>query len=95
MKNYFLTLIAVCFILFTAKAQAPAQSNPPKNTQKIAIGRMVHTDTAVVTKHTVTIKGQSIPYTATAGMMPIWDEEGRPTAGVFYTYYERDDVKDR
>src|SRR5579872_2907823 len=93
MKNYFLTLIAVCFILFTAKAQAPA--NTPKNNQKIAVGRIVHTDTTVVTKHTVTIKGQAIQYTATAGMMPIWDEEGRPTAGVFYTYYERDGVQDK
>jgi carboxypeptidase C (cathepsin A) len=95
MKNYLLTLIAFCFILFSAQAQAPAQANPPKNTQKIAPGRIVHTDTTVVTKHTVTIKGQLISYTATAGMMPIWDEEGRPTAGVFYTYYERDGVQDK
>jgi len=27
--------------------------------------------------------------------MPVWDEDGRPTAGVFYTYYERDNVADR
>jgi carboxypeptidase C (cathepsin A) len=27
--------------------------------------------------------------------MPIWDEDGRPIAGVFYTYYEREDVTDR
>jgi carboxypeptidase C (cathepsin A) len=27
--------------------------------------------------------------------MPVWDEDGKPIAGVFYTYYERTDVKDR
>lgn len=27
--------------------------------------------------------------------MPVWDEEGKPIAGIFYTYYERSDVKDR
>lgn len=27
--------------------------------------------------------------------MPVWDEEGKTIAGLFYTYYERSDVKDR
>ena len=52
-------------------------------------------DSAVVTHHEVTIKGQRVPYTATAGTMPVWDEDGKPIAGVFYTYYERSDVKDQ
>ncbi len=52
-------------------------------------------DSSVTTKHSVTIKGTPITYTATAGTMPIWDEDGKPIAGVFYTYYERDNVKDR
>lgn len=94
MKNLLPALIGACLIIGTATAQnAPQQ--PPKNTQKISPGRIVHTDTTVVTHHTVTIKGQPIAYTATAGMMPVWDEDGRPTAGVFYTYYERDNVADR
>src|ERR1700739_2375238 len=94
MRKYLPALCALCLIAFNAAAQAPAQ-NPPKNTQKIAPGRIIHTDTSVVTKHSVTIKGQTIQYTATAGMMPIWDEDGRPPAGVFYTYYERDGIQDR
>jgi carboxypeptidase C (cathepsin A) len=28
-------------------------------------------------------------------MMPVWDTEGKVQAGVFFTYYERSDVKDR
>jgi carboxypeptidase C (cathepsin A) len=27
--------------------------------------------------------------------MPVWDEDGKAIAGLFYTYYERSDVKDR
>jgi carboxypeptidase C (cathepsin A) len=57
--------------------------------------RTLNPDAAVVTNHEVTIKGQKITYKATAGTQPVWDEDGKPTAGVFYTYYERSDVKDR
>jgi carboxypeptidase C (cathepsin A) len=28
-------------------------------------------------------------------MMPVWDEDGKVQAGVFFIYYERTDVKDR
>lgn len=63
--------------------------------KQMVINRMVKTDTAVTTKGQVTIKGQLVPYTATAGFMPVWDEDGKAIAGVFYTYYERTDVKDR
>jgi carboxypeptidase C (cathepsin A) len=52
-------------------------------------------DASVVTEHVTTIKGQKVPFVATTGTMPVWDEDGKPTAGIFYTYYERSDVKDR
>ena len=52
-------------------------------------------DTMIVTSHTATIKGNSISYTATAGMQPVWDENGKVTASLFYTYYERTNVKNR
>jgi carboxypeptidase C (cathepsin A) len=48
-----------------------------------------------VTDHVTTIKGQRINYKATTGTMPVWDEEGKCIAGLFYTYYERSDIKDR
>ena len=53
------------------------------------------TDSTVTTKHTVIIKGKRVPYTATTGTQPVWDEDGKPVAGLFYTYYERSDVKDK
>jgi len=57
--------------------------------------RKIAVDSAVVTKHQVTIKGTLVPYTATTGTQPVWNEEGKPTATLFYTYYERSDMKDR
>lgn len=52
-------------------------------------------DFTVTGEHEATIKGNKVPYKTTAGMMPVWDDEGKVQAGVFFTYYERTDVKDR
>jgi carboxypeptidase C (cathepsin A) len=58
-----------------------------------AQSRKIPVDTTVVTQHTTTIKGQSISYTATTGTQPVWDENGDPMATLFYTYYQRNNVK--
>ncbi len=52
-------------------------------------------DKTVITNHSTTIKGQRISYKAETGTMPVWDEEGKCIAGLFFTYYERTDIKDR
>lgn len=52
-------------------------------------------DSMVITTGQVTIKGSLIKYKATAGKLPVWDEKGKIIAGLYYTYYERSDVKDR
>jgi len=57
--------------------------------------RTIKVESAVVTKHTVNIAGKSIPYKATTGTLPVWDEDGKPIAGLFYTYYERSDVSNQ
>ena len=49
-------------------------------------------DESVITKHTTRIKGKKVVYTAETGMQPVWDQMGKVTAGVFYTYYKRTDV---
>ena len=56
------------------------------NAQK---SRMLPIDTMVVTNHSINIKGQQINYSATCGTQPVWDEDGKPIAALFYTYYER------
>ncbi|PNW28751.1 S10 family peptidase [Formosa algae] len=55
----------------------------------------IPTDTMVVTTHTTTIKNKSISYTATTGTQPVWDKKGNPIAALYYTYYERNNVKDK
>ena len=57
--------------------------------------RKLPIDTTVVTKHNTTVKGVSFQYTAKTGTQPVWDENGEPIASLFYTYYTRDDIKDR
>jgi carboxypeptidase C (cathepsin A) len=57
--------------------------------------RTIVPESSVITNHTVNIKGKNIRYKATTGSLPVWDDEGKPIAGLFYTYYERSDVKDK
>ncbi|WP_029286361.1 S10 family peptidase [Pedobacter sp. R20-19] len=57
--------------------------------------RTIKVESAVVTNHTVNIAGKSVPYKATTGTLPVWDDDGKPIAGLFYTYYERSDVSNR
>ncbi|WP_445145133.1 S10 family peptidase [Dyella sp. Tek66A03] len=51
------------------------------------------TESAVRTKHSVSINGHSIAYTATAGNLIIRDEKGQPQASVFYVAYTVDNGK--
>ena len=60
-----------------------------------AQNRQLESQSAVTTQHEVTIKGKKIPYSATAGTQPVWSEEGKPVASLFYIYYQRSDVQDR
>ena len=53
-----------------------------------------HADKTVETKHEVTINGQKIPYSATTGFQPFFDDDMEPIATLNYTYYKRTDIKD-
>jgi carboxypeptidase C (cathepsin A) len=50
-------------------------------------------DTTIVTNYNATIDGKTFAYTATTGFQPVWDENGKPIASLYYTYYKRSDVK--
>ena len=56
--------------------------------------RAIEAESAITTSHSVTIKGQLVPYDATAGTQPVWNEEGKVVATMFYTYYERTNIRD-
>lgn len=72
-------------------AAAPAPVKEEKSSNNLTF----NPDSFVVTEHETTIKGQKVPYKATTGTMPVWDDDGKAIAGLFYTFYERTDVKDR
>jgi len=58
------------------------------NERKLAI------DEQQTTLHSTKINGEKLKYSATTGTQPVWDEEGNPTASLFYTYYQRTDIKE-
>jgi carboxypeptidase C (cathepsin A) len=80
MKNRFLLFLSL-FLLSAIAIRAQERKLP--------------IDTTVVTKHSVTANGESFSYTAETGTQPVWDEMGTPIASLHYTYYTRDNVKDR
>ena len=90
-------VLACAFSVLQLLAQRRPAEEPPvvKTDKPVVYNRMVHVDSSVTTKGQVTIKGQVVPYTATAGMLPVWDEDAKPIAGVFYTYYERTDIANK
>ncbi|MFN4146436.1 MAG: S10 family peptidase [Runella sp.] len=74
-----------------APTATPTKEEKPSTSNTIPF----NPDMSVVTDHETTIKGQKVVYRATAGNMPVFDEEGKAIAGLFYMYYERTDLKDR
>ena len=73
------TVLLTVIVSFTALADNTRQLNP---------------DEATTSHHSTVIKGKKVKYSATVGTQPVWDEEGQITASLFYTYYQRTDVKD-
>jgi len=57
--------------------------------------RTIPIDTAMITQHSVKINGNAITYTAKTGTQPVWDDLGKPIATLHYTYYTRNNVKNR
>lgn len=57
--------------------------------------RSIDVESVVVTDHRAEINGSRIDYKAYAGTMPVWNEEGHPTATLHYTYYERQGVRNQ
>lgn len=57
--------------------------------------RVLPAESAITSTGQVTIKGKVVPYKVTAGTQPVFNTEGKPSASLFYTYYERTDVTDK
>lgn len=89
-----ITPLAVAFLVSPAFGQDDSE---PASAAEMVPGpvRALEAESSVTTNHQVTVKGQRFPYRATAGTQPVWDEDGKPIASLFYTYYERADIEDR
>ena len=98
MRKTLISLLLVGFFTATHAQQSKSTSTatpPVTKEENTAANLTFNPDSKVITDHITTIKGQKVPYKATTGTMPVWDEDGKAIAGLFYTYYERSDVKDR
>ncbi|WP_035648475.1 S10 family peptidase [Flavobacterium sp. ASV13] len=97
MKKTLILFLLAGFLTAYAQESKPDSKpkTPPAKEENSPANLTFNPDSQVVTNHTTTIKGQKISYKATTGTMPVWDEDGKAIAGLFYTYYERSDVKDR
>lgn len=71
----------IFFLLLTTNLSLKAQDH------------RIPVDTMVVTTNSVVIKGKTVPYKATTGMQPVWNDNGKIIASLYYTYYKRIDVK--
>lgn len=101
MNRIFTLIIAASCAFNTVYAQKQKPGKPSVGLDKIDTvvnmevnSRKIVTESLVVTNHQTTIKGQHVSYKAMTGTLPVWDENGKAIAGLFYTYYERTDVKD-
>ncbi|HYU35193.1 MAG TPA: peptidase S10 [Thermoanaerobaculia bacterium] len=102
-SRFWLSLYLMCFALLAAPltAQQPPASPPDAKTAEAAKGQDKGQDKKPApeekssrTQHSITLDGQKIPYTATAGTILLKDEDGTPKASVFSIAYTRDGVKD-
>jgi carboxypeptidase C (cathepsin A) len=76
-----------------ATAQPPAENKPAEEKEKDK-DKKPPEEKISTTRHTITLDGQKIAYTATAGNLVLKDDEGKPKASVFFVAYTRDGVKD-
>ena len=84
-------------LLSLLPSTAPAQDKPaeaPAKTEAEKEKKPAPEEKSSTTRHTLTLDGQKIPYTATAGTLVLKDDEGKAKASVFYIAYTREGVKD-
>ncbi|MBU6470248.1 MAG: peptidase S10 [Gammaproteobacteria bacterium] len=86
MKHLLLLVGILCASSALAAPPTPPSSPPPAKPATTA----VPAETTAVTRHSVTIDGATLRYTATAGTLLLYDAKHQPTASVFYIAYTQD-----
>ncbi|RUO22951.1 carboxypeptidase [Aliidiomarina minuta] len=82
-------------ILLSVAAVFLAQSFMLSATANDDHRRTLQAESVNVTEHRARINGERVSYKVHAGFLPVWDDEGHPTATLQYTYYERQGVSDQ
>lgn len=82
-----LTAALIAFVSLTTSASAQEESAS-------AHVRSIKIDSSVVTEHETKILGKRVKYNATTGTQPVWNSKDEAVATLFYTYYQRTDVKE-
>ncbi len=85
-RNILAITIAGVLLLGAAPAPSPTPSAPPSTPSAVASDDFPD----AVTHHTDTIGGTQYAYTARAGLITLSNEQGQPTARMFYTAYTLD-----
>ncbi|WP_225771424.1 S10 family peptidase [Inquilinus sp. Marseille-Q2685] len=85
--------LAGLLVLLTAIA-APAQQPDGGDAGRAAPagGVLALLPADAVTRHTLAVDGRTLAYTATAGTMPLYDQDGDRSAAIFTTAYVLDDA---
>jgi carboxypeptidase C (cathepsin A) len=86
--------VALLLTLPVATPQETTETTVDKTSEKKDEEKGKLEEKKSVTKHSVTIDGQELSYTATAGTLVLTEEDGADRASVFYIAYTRDGVDD-
>ncbi len=91
------TVFPAFIALAAISASAAGQETKPAKVQSLGdVPKIVIPGEAAVTsEHTTRIGGQDVPFRATSGTFPVYDDKGEAVASLFYTLYERTDVEDK
>ena len=96
--------LGACLVLLASLAPAPAEEAPQPQAQASSASEPGHDQQAKpdqeavpdllpptsLTHHTITLSGESLHYSATAGTLPARDPDGKSLASIFYVAYARE-----
>lgn len=88
-KTFWLPLVLLLGSVLWAEDNPTMEKMAEKKDEGVAIE-----ETQSVTRHSMTLNGQKIDYTATAGTLVLKDDNRKSLASVFYIAYTRDGVAD-
>ena len=87
-RKFFATAWWLVFLVaLPVDAQDAKLSQPAETPPAATAAREQADDPSAVTRHTISIDGERLPYTATAGTIPLIDTSGKRLASMFFVAY--------